>query len=79
MEITNKNIDHGKAFDWGKTSEEYAKYLPSTRFPLALATAFPVCVRSTIILRSYSAKASMTVIISLPIGTAVKWVSDDFK
>ena len=26
MEITNKNIDHGKAFDWGKTSEEYAKY-----------------------------------------------------
>ena len=26
MEITNKNIDHGKAFDWGKTSEDYAKY-----------------------------------------------------
>lgn len=26
MEIINKNIDHGKAFDWGKTSEDYAKY-----------------------------------------------------
>ena len=26
MEIINKNIDHGRAFDWGKTSEDYAKY-----------------------------------------------------
>lgn len=26
MEIANKNIDHGKAFDWGKVSEEYGKY-----------------------------------------------------
>ena len=24
--ITNKEIDHGKAFDWGKASEDYAKY-----------------------------------------------------
>ena len=26
MEITDKRIDSGKAFDWGKTSKEYAKY-----------------------------------------------------
>lgn len=26
MEITNKAIDDGKAFDWGKTSADYAKY-----------------------------------------------------
>lgn len=26
MEIVNKNIDHGKAFDWGKVSEDYGKY-----------------------------------------------------
>lgn len=26
MEITDARIDAGKAFDWGKTSEEYAKY-----------------------------------------------------
>lgn len=26
MEIVNKNIDHGKAFDWGKVSEYYGKY-----------------------------------------------------
>ena len=26
MEITDIRIDHGKAFDWGKTSKEYAKY-----------------------------------------------------
>ena len=26
MNITNKDIDGGKAFDWGKTSENYAKY-----------------------------------------------------
>lgn len=26
LEITDKRIDSGKAFDWGKTSEEYAKY-----------------------------------------------------
>nr|MCR4926052.1 class I SAM-dependent methyltransferase [Clostridiales bacterium] len=26
MEITDKRIDDGKAFDWGKTSKEYAKY-----------------------------------------------------
>lgn len=26
MEIKNKAIDGGKAFDWGKTSEDYAKY-----------------------------------------------------
>ncbi len=24
--IWNKDIDHGKAFDWGRTSKEYAKY-----------------------------------------------------
>lgn len=24
--IVNKNIDNGKAFDWGKTSPDYAKY-----------------------------------------------------
>lgn len=24
--IKNKNIDNGKAFDWGKTSKDYAKY-----------------------------------------------------
>ena len=26
MNITNKNIDGGKPFDWGRTSQEYAKY-----------------------------------------------------
>lgn len=26
MEIINKNIDSGKAFDWGKTSADYAKF-----------------------------------------------------
>ncbi len=26
MNITDKNIDGGKAFDWGKTSVDYAKY-----------------------------------------------------
>ena len=26
MEIRNQNIDDGKAFDWGKTSADYAKY-----------------------------------------------------
>lgn len=26
MEITDERIDHGKAFDWGKTSEDYARY-----------------------------------------------------
>ncbi len=26
MDISDKRIDDGKAFDWGKTSEEYAKY-----------------------------------------------------
>ena len=26
MEIRDKRIDDGKAFDWGKTSKEYAKY-----------------------------------------------------
>ena len=26
MNITNKNIDGGKPFDWGKTSEDYAKF-----------------------------------------------------
>ena len=26
MNITNKNIDGGKAFDWGRTSEDYAKF-----------------------------------------------------
>ena len=26
MEITDKRIDSGKAFDWGKTSKEYAEY-----------------------------------------------------
>lgn len=26
MKIKNKNIDAGKAFDWGKTSADYAKY-----------------------------------------------------
>lgn len=26
MEITNNNIDHGKAFDWGKVSKDYGKY-----------------------------------------------------
>lgn len=26
MEIRNKNLDGGKAFDWGRTSEYYAKY-----------------------------------------------------
>ncbi len=26
MKITDKNIDSGKAFDWGRTSEDYAKY-----------------------------------------------------
>ena len=26
MEITDARIDEGKAFDWGKTSREYAKY-----------------------------------------------------
>ncbi|MCR5475549.1 MAG: methyltransferase domain-containing protein [Lachnospiraceae bacterium] len=26
MEITDKRIDEGKAFDWGKTSEFYARY-----------------------------------------------------
>ena len=24
--ITNKNIDNGKSFDWGRTSSDYAKY-----------------------------------------------------
>ena len=26
MEIIDKNVDGGKAFDWGKTSSDYAKY-----------------------------------------------------
>ena len=26
MNITDKNIDNGKAFDWGKTSADYAKF-----------------------------------------------------
>lgn len=26
MEIRDVQIDHGKAFDWGRTSEDYAKY-----------------------------------------------------
>lgn len=26
MNIQNKNIDAGKSFDWGRTSEDYAKY-----------------------------------------------------
>ena len=26
MKIQNKNIDAGKSFDWGRTSEDYAKY-----------------------------------------------------
>ena len=26
MEITDIRIDAGKAFDWGRTSEEYARY-----------------------------------------------------
>ena len=26
MEIKDDRIDSGKAFDWGKTSREYAKY-----------------------------------------------------
>lgn len=26
MEIRNENIDQGKAFDWGRTSEDYARY-----------------------------------------------------
>lgn len=26
MEIRNKNIDGGKAFDWGKTSSDYAQF-----------------------------------------------------
>ncbi len=26
MEIINQNIDHGKAFDWGKVSDDYGKY-----------------------------------------------------
>lgn len=26
MDIKNKNIDGGKAFDWGKTSDDYAKF-----------------------------------------------------
>ena len=26
MEITDKSIDSGKPFDWGRTSEDYAKY-----------------------------------------------------
>ena len=26
MEITDERIDRGKAFDWGKTSEYYARY-----------------------------------------------------
>ena len=24
--IKNKNIDNGREFDWGRTSEDYAKY-----------------------------------------------------
>ena len=26
MDIINRNIDGGKAFDWGKTSGDYGKY-----------------------------------------------------
>ena len=26
MEIQDRRIDSGKAFDWGKTSKEYARY-----------------------------------------------------
>ena len=26
MYISDENIDNGKPFDWGKTSESYAKY-----------------------------------------------------
>lgn len=26
MEIRDEKIDHGKAFDWGRTSEDYGRY-----------------------------------------------------
>ena len=26
MEIQNRNIDHGRTFNWGRVSKEYAKY-----------------------------------------------------
>lgn len=26
MNITDSNIDNGKAFDWGRISQDYAKY-----------------------------------------------------
>lgn len=26
MKIMNQKIDHGKAFDWGQASQDYAKY-----------------------------------------------------
>lgn len=26
MEISDKRIDSGKSFDWGRTSDDYAKY-----------------------------------------------------
>lgn len=26
MDITNEHIDGGKAFDWGRTSADYAKF-----------------------------------------------------
>ncbi len=26
MNITDKNIDSGRAFDWGRTSENYARF-----------------------------------------------------
>ena len=26
MDISNKKIDNGRAFDWGRTSAEYAKF-----------------------------------------------------
>lgn len=30
MEIKNKSIDGGNAFDWGRTSSDYAKYRDMT-------------------------------------------------
>ena len=42
MDIQNKNIDGGKAFDWGRTSEDYAKFRDI--YPEAFYQAFDVFV-----------------------------------
>ena len=46
MEITDNRIDAGKAFDWGRTSEEYAKYRDEGQNVLDIGTGTGVLPRN---------------------------------